>query len=175
MAHRMDEGPLGTVEHIHITQRESAPMLSIREARALPGIGLEGDRYAAGTGRYSSDGRDGRALTLVEAEVLDALRTQSGIDLSAGETRRNVTTRGVRLNDLVGERFLIGDVLCEGARLCEPCDYLAGLTNKALVKPLTHKGGLRANILTEGTIRVGDEVRMATAIAAGAGGAPVPR
>ena len=168
MADQTSAGPVGSVEHIHIAEREGAPMLSLSEVRAVPGIGLEGDRYAAGVGRYSKDGKDGRALTLVEAEVLEALRAETGIDLSPGQTRRNVTTRGIRLNALVGRRFLVGDVLCEGARLCEPCDYLAGLTDEQLVKPLTHKGGLRANVLTEGTIRVGDEVRIAATMVAAA-------
>ncbi len=147
-------------------------MLSLSEVRALAGIGLEGDRYASGAGRYSTHPGSGRELTLVEAEIIDELRAENGVDLSPGETRRNVTTRGVRLNALVGRRFLIGDVLCEGTRLCEPCDYLAGLTGKPLIKPLTHKGGLRANILTEGTIRVGDEVRITAAVATVAGGSP---
>lgn len=165
MAHQTGEGPIGSVEHIHVAEREGAQMLSRSEVRALPGIGLEGDRYASGAGRYSNDAKSGREVTLVEAEVLDALRAENGIELAPGATRRNVTTRGVRLNALVGRQFLIGDVLCEGTRLCEPCDYLAGLNGKPLVKPLTHKGGLRANILTEGVIRVGDEVRIAAAVA----------
>ena len=155
----------GRVERIHITDREGAPLRPLTAARAIPGIGLEGDRYAAGTGRYSNDPGSGRELTLIEGEVLDLLRAENGIDVAPGETRRNVTTRGIRLNPLVGRRFLIGDVLCEGMRLCEPCDYMAGLTGKPLVKPLTHKGGLRANILTAGTIHVGDEVRLAALVA----------
>lgn len=133
-------------------------MRAVDRVRAIPGVGLEGDRYATGDGRWSDEPGGGRELTLVEAESLDDLRTENGIALDPGQTRRNVTTRGIRLNDLVGQRFMVGDALCEGMRLCEPCDYLEGLVGKPVIRPLTHKAGLRAVILGEGEISVGDPV-----------------
>jgi MOSC domain-containing protein YiiM len=100
-------------------------------------------------------------MTLIEAEALEALAREHGIELSAGETRRNLTTRGISLNDLVGRRFWVGHVLCQGTRLCEPCQYLADLTRKPLLRPLVHRGGLRADILRGGVIHTGDWVRPA--------------
>jgi MOSC domain-containing protein YiiM len=154
----------GRVEAIHIAPRAGVPMRAMAEARAIAGAGLAGDRYQAGTGHYSTRPLPGggRQLTLIEAEALEALRHETGIALTPAESRRNITTRGVRLNDLVGRRFYVGEVLCEGVRLCEPCAYLEGLTGKAVNRPLVRRGGLRASILTGGIIRLGDGVREAT-------------
>ena len=127
---------------------------------AVAGVGLDGDRYAYGRGHYQDD-RVSRDVTLIEAEALEALAREHGIGLAVGETRRNLTTRGISLNDLVGRRFWVGDVLCQGTRLCEPCQYLADLTGKPLLRPLVHRGGLRADILRGGVIRRGDRVRPA--------------
>src|SRR5689334_22323947 len=113
----------GRVESVHVAVSEGEPMRATDRIRVLAGIGLEGDRYATGRGHFSGTPGTGRALTLIEAEVLDSLRSL-GVSLQAGETRRNVTTRGIALNALVGRRFRIGAVLCEGKRLCEPCTYL---------------------------------------------------
>src|SRR5207253_11149105 len=120
----------------------------------LPGIGLAGDR------NHRQDGEDkpGRDLTLIEAENIEYLARDHGIELAPGETRRNVTTRGVRLNELVGKEFWIGEVLARGVKLCEPCTHLVRLTGKQLIKPLTHRGGLRADLLSSGQIRVGDTI-----------------
>jgi MOSC domain-containing protein YiiM len=137
-------------------------MRRVDHVGAAPGVGLEGDRYAVGTGHWSDDPGTGRDLTLVEAEVLDDLERDHGLRLDPGETRRNVTTRGVRLNELVGERFWVGEVLCEGMRLCEPCTYLQELTGKAILDPLVHRGGLRANVISGGVMRVGDVVKPAS-------------
>jgi ADP-ribose pyrophosphatase YjhB (NUDIX family) len=148
---------LGTVEHIHVASGIGEPMQPLGRARALAHVGLAGDRYATGTG-YWQDLRVSRDLTLVEAEVLEALAAEHDVVLEAGETRRNVTTRGVRLNQLVGETFWLGDVLCRGTRSCDPCRHLEEVTGKRLLRPLLHRGGLRADLLTGGTIRVGDAV-----------------
>ena len=158
----------GRVEAIFITTEAGAPMRTLVETRAVAGSGLAEDRYQTGQGYYSTRPLPGggRQLTLIEAEVLEALRRETGIDFAPSEARRNLTTRGVRLNDLVGARFTVGDVLCEGIRLCEPCHYLEELTGKAVNAPLVHRGGLRAAILTDGTIRVGDPVRPAAGHAA---------
>jgi MOSC domain-containing protein YiiM len=115
--------------------------------RAVAGCGLEGDRH------FRADGqRPGGAITLIEAEVLEDVK------LTGGESRRQVVVRGVRLNDLVGKRFAVGAVECLGVALCEPCTHLQSLTRPGIVKELAHRGGLNADILSNGTIAVGDEV-----------------
>jgi MOSC domain-containing protein YiiM len=149
---------VGRVEAIHVAAAASAPMRSVEGVRAIPGVGLEGDRYALRTGHYSPDQKVDREVTLVAAEELERLGNAFDIVLEPGATRRNVTTRGIDLNPLVGRRFRIGPVECEATRLCEPCVYLATLVGAPIVEPLVHRGGLRARILTEGEVRVGDEV-----------------
>jgi MOSC domain-containing protein YiiM len=151
----------GTVAFIHVATDAAQPMRPLERVRALAGIGLLGDRYSEGRGHYSPDGRVSRDLTLIEAEVIESLRQDHGISLAAGETRRNLTTRGVRLEALVGRQFWIGSVLCEGTRICNPCQYLADLLGRPILRPLAHRGGLRADILTDGFIQVGDLVRCA--------------
>jgi MOSC domain-containing protein YiiM len=155
---------LGWVECIHVTDRERAPMSRVGRVRAIAGKGLKGDRHLLGTGRYSGHAYadEGRHVTLIEAEVLQALAARAGIELTAAESRRNIATRGVRLNELVGERFYVGSVLCEGVRLCEPCLYLVELTGKPVLGPLIRKGGLRAHILTDGVIGEGDPLLRAS-------------
>ena len=149
----------GRVEHIHVTSGAGAPMRSLTRVRAIAGVGLEGDRYAMGVGHYSKTPATGRHLTLIEAEQLEWLMNDQLIELKPAEARRNLTTRGIRLNPLVGKQFWIGAVLCKGMRLCEPCDYLDKLTGKIMLKPLVKRAGLRAEILTDGEIAVGDEIR----------------
>jgi MOSC domain-containing protein YiiM len=146
------------VEQIHIAAAAGAPGQAVEAARAIAGVGLDGDRYAYGHGHYQDD-RVSRDVTLIEAEAIEVLARRHGIALAPGETRRNVTTRGIDLNVLVGRRFWVGEVLCQGTRLCEPCQYLADLTGKPLLRPLVHRGGLRADILRGGVIRRGDSVR----------------
>ena len=155
-----NDAQAGRVEFIHLAESEGDPMRTTDRIRVLAGIGLEGDRYASSRGHFSRTPGTGRALTLIEAEVLEHLRDSLGIALQPGEARRNVTTRGVALNALVGERFRIGSLLCQGMRLCEPCKYLEEVIGKRLVDPLLHRGGLRADVLEDGEIRIGDEVRL---------------
>lgn len=151
----------GSVVSIHITSSAGQPMEAVPEARAVPGRGLEGDRYFTGTGYYSGKPSDGgRELTLIETETLDALPALGG-KLSAAQSRRNIATVGVPLNHLVGREFRIGGVRLRGARLCEPCGYLDGLTQQGAMAALVHRGGLRAQILTDGLIRVGDTITLA--------------
>ena len=145
----------GTVEHIHIADATGAPVSAVDSVRAVAGRGLTGDRNH----REPGDVSPGRDLTLIEAENVEGLARDHGIQLAPGESRRNITTRGVRLNDLVGKEFWIGDVLARGVRLCEPCEYLQGLVGKPILQPLVHRAGIRADLLTSGTISVGDTVR----------------
>jgi MOSC domain-containing protein YiiM len=133
-------------------------MMAVQRAAAKAGIGLEGDRYALGVGHYSPDPRVDRQLTLIAAEEIERLADVFDIHLPPGATRRNVTTRGLDVNALNGRRFRIGTVLCEGTRLCEPCLYLTTLVSEPVLEPLVHRGGLRARILDDGEISVGDEV-----------------
>jgi len=151
---------IGVVEHIHIATAAGAPVRAVEAVGAIAGVGLDGDRYAYNRGHYQDD-RVSRDLTLVEAEAIEALAREYDIELAAGGTRRNVTTRGISLNELVGRRFWIGEVLCQGTRLCEPCQYLVDLTRKPLLRPLLHRGGLRADILDGGVIHQGVTVRPA--------------
>lgn len=148
----------GRIEGIHIAPGEGRRMTGVERIRAIAGVGLEGDRYAGGHGRWSGDARPGREVTLIEAEVIEDLASTHGIALRPGESRRNLTTRGIRLNDLVGRRFRVGEVECEGASLCEPCGYLEGWVGQPIIAPLVHRGGLRALIRTGGEIKVGDEI-----------------
>jgi MOSC domain-containing protein YiiM len=146
------ERVMGYVEAVFTAPGEGLPVVRRARVEARPGAGLDGDRYAGGAGHWSGDNKVGRDLTLIEAEVVDALSAELGMSIDAGELRRNVVTRGVRLNDLVGVRFRIGGVLAEGTRLCEPCDYLARLIDRPILEPLVHRGGLRANLLSAGAI-----------------------
>jgi MOSC domain-containing protein YiiM len=136
----------GTVEGIHISpefERLPEPV----DAVEVTAEGVRGDRYF---------GR--RNLTLIEAEALESLFEDNGVELSAAESRRQVLTRGVRLNDLVGRRFSVGDVECVGDVWCEPCNHLQGLTRPGVLRGLVHRGGLRADIVRGGRIAVGDEL-----------------
>ena len=157
----LDAGILGVVEHIHVAMDAGAPMVAHDRVTALAGIGLEGDRYATRRGHWSPTARRGDQLTLVEAEVIESLGAVDGPPLQPGETRRNVTTRGVRLDDLIGRRFRVGGALLVGVRRCEPCSYLEGLLDRPVMIPLVHRGGIRADIVETGEIAVGDPIRAA--------------
>lgn len=147
----------GQVEGIFVTTAAGQPMAALETARAIAGLGLEGDRYALGTGFYS-DGQDGRQLTLIEAEDLERMEREDGVPLAQLECRRNIVTRGVALAPLIGRRFRVGGVLCEGIRACPPCNHLEELTRPGPLRGLARTGGIRAHILTDGEIRVGDVV-----------------
>ncbi len=152
----------GTVESIYIASAAEGPMQALAQVVAIPGAGLEGDRYELKVGTFFKPEPD-YELTLIEAEAIEALRRDCHIELSAGEARRNIVTRNVPLNHLVGREFGIGEVRIRGIRLCEPCDHLQKVTGKLVIKGLLHRGGLRAQILTPGTIRVGDVVSFISA------------
>jgi MOSC domain-containing protein YiiM len=132
------------VESIVIGPSEAlAPVESVQ---AVAGQGLVGDRNA------NAGVRPGGALTLIEAEVLE------DVGLTGPEARRQVVVRGVRLNDLVGKRFRVGEVECVGVELCEPCLHLQSLTRPGIIEELVHRAGLNADVLNDGTIAVGDQL-----------------
>jgi hypothetical protein len=147
----------GVVEAIVLAPRSEAPVEVVAEARAIAGQGLDGDRYATGLGAWPSN-RPGAAITLVDAAVLEELAADRGAPI---DHRRNVVVRGTDLNALVGRRFLVGEVVCRGRRLCEPCAHLDRLNGGGVLRPLVHRGGLRADIEVGGTLRVGDRLRLA--------------
>jgi len=147
----------GILESIYIASAAEGPMHQVPAATAIPGAGLEGDRYALKTGTFYKPKPD-YELTLIEAEAIEAMRRDYGIELDVSDARRNLVTRGVPLNHLVGREFSIGGVRIRGIRLCEPCDHLQRITGKPVIKGLLHRGGLRAQILTEGVICAGDEI-----------------
>jgi MOSC domain-containing protein YiiM len=132
-----------------ITVGASDALQAVQSVQAVEGCGLEGDRKFRAGGA-----RPGGALTLIEAEVLD------DVGLTGAESRRQVVVRGVRLNELVGKRFSVGDVECLGVELCEPCLHLQSLTRPGIIDELVHRGGLNADILSSGTIAVGDPVSL---------------
>ncbi len=148
----------GTVISINIAPEAAARMQSVDEARAIPGRGLEGDRYFDNKGRAPAAQKE---LTLIEAEAIEAFKSELNVDYGLSDSRRNVVTRGVPLNHLVGKEFWVGEVKARGIMLCEPCAHLQKLTVKQVLPGLVHRAGLRAQILTEGTIRVGATVSAA--------------
>jgi len=135
------------IEAIHLGPAKASELRTVASVRAHAGKGLEGDRHFREYGA-----KPGQALTLVEADVVE------GAGLPAGGTRRQVTVRGTGLNDLVGKRFRVGDVECYGVELCEPCEHLESMTRPGIIKELVHRAGINADILTDGTISIGDTV-----------------
>jgi MOSC domain-containing protein YiiM len=148
----------GSLVAIQIGRQAEGRLESVPEVRAVPGKGLEGDRYFRGEGSFSKNPGGGREVTLVASEVLSLLEREHGIRLDPAETRRNLLTSGVTLNDLVGKVFQVGAIRMRGVRLAEPCDHLERLTQSGVLKGLVHRAGLRADILDEGVLRVGDEI-----------------
>lgn len=142
---------------IYISPDPTILPVAVEKVTAVANRGLSGDRYFEKRGTFSDwePKGPGRELTLIESEVLDELQ------LPAAEARRNLVTKGIRLNGLVGKRFRIGDVIIEGIRLCPPCSHLEKVTGLPLMKPLADRGGLRANVLSDGEIRVGAEIAIA--------------
>src|SRR6476646_5272816 len=130
----------GTIESIYIAPAATVPTVSVKEVLAIPGGGLEGDRYAMCLGTFFKPEPD-YELTLIEAEAVEALKREYGVELAPGDSRRNLVTRGIALNDLVGRDFQIGEVKAHGIRLCEPCDHLQRLTGQQLIQGLRHRGG----------------------------------
>lgn len=151
----------GKLLHIHTTPAVRHPMIAQQSAQLIKGVGVEGDRYALGTGKYSAF-PDIREVTLIEIETIIALKRDHDVDLAPEEHRRNLTTENVPLNHLVGRRFWVGTVLLEGGRLNTPCQYLDLVTGKSVNDILTHRSGLNCWIVQGGEINVGDSIRPET-------------
>src|SRR4030095_1145114 len=142
-----------SVSQILIADSPASPMTSRSDVRAVRGKGIEGDRYFGGIGTFSPHPqKPDYEITLVEKEKIDAFARETGFAFTAFHARRNLVTEGVDLNALAGREFLIGEVRIRGVRLCEPCSYLARMTFPETLRGLVHRGGLRAQIVSEGTI-----------------------
>ena len=148
----------GRIEGIFVAGEPKGPMRSLDSAEAIAGFGLAGDRYAEHTGSWWKPDRTGQELTLIDAAAIEQLERVHGVAIAPGDARRNLVTRGVDLDALIGARFFIGDVECVGIRDCPPCAHLEALTAGGVHNGLKGIGGVRADIVTGGTVRVGDAV-----------------
>lgn len=153
----------GVVAHLHITARAFLPMRAQEQIDLVAGQGIVGDRYSLdrASGFYSEKPEEGRQVTLFEEEVLEAILRDYRIEMRPEEHRRNVTTRGVPLNWLVGKRFRLGPCLVEATRLSVPCRHIEEILGKAVFDPMVHRSGLNCRILEGGTLRLGDAIRPA--------------
>ncbi|HZR33327.1 MAG TPA: MOSC domain-containing protein [Terriglobales bacterium] len=151
----------GMVVAIHIAANGGEAMNAVDQAKAIAGRGLSEDRYLKRTGTFCQNLGPSNELTFIESEAIEALKRDYGIELAPGESRRNITTSGVPLNHLVGREFRVGQARARGLRLCEPCSYLEKATGKGVIAGLKHRGGLRAQIIADGEIRVGDAIQEA--------------
>jgi MOSC domain-containing protein YiiM len=146
----------GRVEAIFVTAAHGEPPAPVKSVQARAGRGLEGNRYYWADG----DAPPGGAVTLIAAEAVEAVANEGTVSVEAAAMRRNVLTRGIDVNELVGKRFRIGDVVCEGVELCEPCLDLESMTQPGVIKAFVHRAGLNADILNDGEISVGDTVEL---------------
>jgi MOSC domain-containing protein YiiM len=152
----------GQLLGIYIGNRKTDNLLQVDHVEAIPGRGLAGDRYFLKDGTFSTKDGPDREVTLIEMEALEAIRREYEISLEPAQARRNLVTRGVPLNHLIGREFAVGNVVLRGLRPCEPCGHLEKLTIKGIEKSLRHRGGLRAQVIQGGILRSGDTVRPTT-------------
>jgi MOSC domain-containing protein YiiM len=148
----------GQLAGIFVAQHRIEELQAVDTVEVVAGRGLVGDRYYLKEGTFSKRDHPDREVTLIEIEALEGLAREYEITLKPGQARRNLLTRGVPLNHLVGRTFAIGSVVLRGIRLCEPCGHLEGLTCEGVKKGLIHRGGLRAQVITSGTLRVGEAI-----------------
>jgi MOSC domain-containing protein YiiM len=146
----------GIVKAIYIAHEKGEPTFSVDQVHVVPGLGIEGDRYYQILLNPGKTSKPGRELTLIELEAIEYLRDVEGVQITPEQTRRNIITSGIGLNDLVGSEFQIGSVRLRGVRLCEPCQYLADRTDTRILQSMVHRGGLRVEIITEGFISIND-------------------
>ncbi len=149
---------------IQIAADKGAPMQSLETVQAIEGAGLDGDRYATGKGAFSKTRDVVRHLSLIESEAIQDVRESNQVDLTFADTRRNLLTVGIRLNDLVGKQFRIGEVLVEGVELCDPCARPGKLSGKPELNNfkelLDGRGGLRVKIISTGVLKTGDAIEI---------------
>jgi len=150
----------GNLRGIWISAAARTPLISVEAVRAVPGRGLEGDRYFLGCGSFSRWPGTGRAVSLIAEETLQAIRAEHGIDLSEGRSRRNLITSGIELADLQDRFFRIGTAVFRGVRPCSPCQYLERITQVGVFDALKNRGGFRADVIEEGVLRVGDAIEI---------------
>ena len=147
----------GNVVGIYISPQRGQPTQAVEQIHVVPGKGINGDRYFRETEKGEKHSKSGQEITLIEIEAIEAL-SDEGIPITPGQIRRNIITQGVSLNNLVGCIFQVGSIQLRGVRLCEPCNYLANLTDPRVLPALTHRGGLRAEIIEEGYIKLNDAI-----------------
>ena len=147
----------GIVVALFTVDRRAAPMKKVEQLYALAGRGIEGDRYFLGTGTYSKSPEPGRQVTLIKSEVLESLKNTLEINVKPEESRRNILTQGIEINDLIGTEFYVGTVRLRAHRITQPCLYLEKLLDQpGLYKELWEKGGISCEILSDGVIKERD-------------------
>ena len=151
---------MGVIEYLHIAFEAGKPMTLLNDVVVLKDIGFEGDRYAKKIGTYSSYPGAGRHVTMMEVEVIEDIASALDIPFMPHDTRRNITTRGIRLNALVGRRIQISGVVLNVIRLCDPCVYLHELLGLPVLQPLAGRAGIRCDVVSGGAIRVGDTIEV---------------
>jgi MOSC domain-containing protein YiiM len=147
----------GVIEGIYLAREGGAPVERVEVVEALKGCGLKGDRYCSGTGHWSRFGRDCE-VTFVEAEDLDRIGLETGLQLKNGEHRRNIVTRGVSLKDLRRTRFRIGEAVFGHGKPCSVCRHIERLTEPGMTQALRGRGGMCARVLEGGRVRSGDVI-----------------
>jgi MOSC domain-containing protein YiiM len=162
----------GTVHEIWLTGAAAEPMRRVPGGRLVPGVGLDGDRYARGGGTWAQYPDLEKQLTLIDRDDVAAVAAEVGADLSPGDTRRNLVTTGIELPSLVGSWFAVGDALLFGMKRCPPCTHLERLTGLKLVKAMVHRGGINAAVFGGGQITEGAVVRPVSDEEAARRGAP---
>lgn len=150
----------GILRSIWISPTACTSLVGLAEVRAIPGRGLEGDRYFLGCGTFSTWPGGGRAVSLIAEEALDIIRLEHGIDLREGRSRRNLVTSGIALDDLHDRIFRIGTAVFRGIRPCHPCRHLEGITQEGVFDALKDRGGFRADVIEEGVLRAGDAIEL---------------
>jgi MOSC domain-containing protein YiiM len=150
----------GMLRGIWVSATARTPLVSVEAVRAIPGRGLEGDRYSLGQGSFSRWPGTGRAVSLIAEETLQSIHAEHGIDLSEGRSRRNLVTSGIDLADLQDRLFRIGTAVFRGVRPCSPCQYLERITQAGVFDALKNRGGFRADVIEEGVLRVGDSIEL---------------
>lgn len=152
---------MSTILEIYICETNSSSMLKKEQAELEAGKGIIGDRYYNDMGTFSEKlaGLPDKELTLIESEEIENFNIEHGFNFNFGDFRRNIVTKGIRLNQLEGKQFMLGGVRVRGVRLCEPCAHLASILVPDIVPALAHKAGLRAQIISSGTVRPGDQLQ----------------